>query len=158
MNGIKTFGILADGNLAAGATLSCDSINMKDAHRARFCVNIQAVGVASSYVLLYSGATDGAATSALTFRYAFSDAAQGSSTSDVFTTWSTSANLEVPATTKDGFNLLIEVEATDMDMANNEEWLTLVFADTDTGSTGNVSVVANTEMRYSSQPFATSVA
>ena len=42
-----------------------------------------------------------------------------------------------------------------MDMANAEEWLTLVFADTDTGATGNVSVVAVLQPRYAGEQAVT---
>ena len=145
----KPVPILSDGDLAAGASLSCDSINMKNYHRVTFLVNFQALGGAATYVLLYSGATDGALTSALTFRYAFGAAAQGSANADVFTTKATSANLSVAHATYDNFGLIIEVDASDMDIANAEEWLTLTFADTDTGATGNVSVWALLEPRYS---------
>ena len=147
---LKYVPILSDGDLNAGATLSCDSINMKNHHRARFLINYQTIGGAANYVKLYSGATDGALTSALTFRYAFGGAAQGSASADVFSTWSTSANLSVAHGTYDNYGLIVEIEAAAMDVANAEEWLTLVFADTDTGATGNVSVWAVLEPRYSS--------
>lgn len=140
--------VLSDGDLNAGATLSCDSINMKGFHRCRFIVNYQTIGGAANYVLLYSGATDGAKTSALTFRYGFGGAAQSSSSCDVVSTWSTSANLSVAHATYDNYMLIIDIDASEMDLANNENWLTLVFADTDGGSTGNVSVVAILEPRY----------
>ena len=152
------FGVLSDGDLNAGAQLKCDSINTKNVHSVVFCVNIQAVATASTYVKLFSGATDAAVTSALTFRYAFAAAAQGSASGDVFTTWSTSANLAIAATTYNGFNLLIEVDVSEMDLANAEEWLTLTFNDTDTGSTGNVSVTAVAKTRYKNRPYGTVLA
>ena len=149
------FGVLSDGDLNAGAQLKCDSINTKDVHNVVFAVNIQAVASAATYVKLFSGATDGTCTSALTFRYAFGAAAQGSASGDVFTTWSTSANLAVAASTYDGFALLIEIDVAEMDLANAEEYLTLTFNDTDTGSTGNVSVTAVAKTRYKKRPYAT---
>lgn len=140
--------VLSDGDLNAGATLSCDSINMAKYHRCRFIVNYQTIGGAANYVLLYSGATDGALTSALTFTYGWGGAAYGTANADVVSTWSTSANLSVAHGTYDNYMLVIDINTTEMDTANNEEWLTLVFADTDTGATGNVSVVAILEPRY----------
>lgn len=140
--------VLSDGDLNAGASLSCDSINMAKYHRARFIVNFQTIGGAATYVLAYSGATDGALTSALTFKYGFGGAAYGTASADVVTTWSTSANLSIAHGTYDNYMLIIDINATEMDTANNEDWLTLTFADTDTGATGNVSVVAILEPRY----------
>lgn len=145
----KIVPVLSDGDLNAGATLSCDSINMKNYRRATFLINFQTIGVAASYVLLYSGATDGALTSALTFRYAFGGAATGSASADVLAAETTSANLSVAHATYDNYLLVVEIEAVEMDVANGENWLTLVFADTDTGATGNVSVVAILDPRYS---------
>lgn len=153
----KIVPILSDGDLNAGATLSCDSINMKNFHRATFLVQMQTLGGAANYVLLYSGATTGALTSALTFRYAFGSAAAGSATADVLADWSTSANLSVAHATYDGYLLVIDIKASEMDMANDENWLTLSFADTDTGSTGNVAAIAILEPRYTGNQSATAL-
>lgn len=141
--------VLSDGDLNAGANLSCDSINMAKYHSARFIVNFQTIGGAATYVYAYSGATDGALTSALTFNYGFGGAAYGTANADVVSTWSTSAALTIAHGTYDNYMLIIDVDASVMDLANNEEWLTLVFTDTDTGSTGNVSVTAILQPRYS---------
>ena len=146
---------MSDGDLSAGASLDCDSINMKNYHSCRFVVNYQTIGGAANYVLLYSGATDGAKTSALTFRYGFGGAAYASANADVVSTWATSANLSVAHATYDNYMLIIDIEATEMDLANNEEWLTLTFADTDTGATGNVSVVAVLQPRYAGEQSVT---
>ena len=140
--------VLSDQDLSSAAAMSGDSINMKNYHKAHFIVNFQTLGGAAIYVLVYSGATDGAKTSALTFNYAFGGAAAGSANCDVFSTWATSANLSVAHATYDNYTLLIEVDASIMDVANGEEWLTIVFADTDTGATGNVSVHALLEPRF----------
>ena len=130
------------------ADYACDSINMKNFHKAMFVVLIHATAVSACYIKLYSGATDASLDSALTFRYAFGGAAQGSANCDVLGTEGTSANLSFAATTKDNYMLIIEINAADMDVANGEEWLTLKFLDTDTGLTGRVSVVAILEPRY----------
>lgn len=138
----------SDIDLNTAAANDCDSINMKNYNRATFLINFQTLGGAANYVLLYSGATDGAKTSALTFRYAFGSAAQASANCDVLAAWSTSANLTVAHGTYDNYMLVVDILASEMDTANEEEWLTLTFADTDGGATGNVSVFAILEPRY----------
>jgi hypothetical protein len=130
------------------ADYACDSINMKNFHKATFLVAIHATTTSACYIKLYSGATDGALDSALTFRYAYGSAAQGAASCDVLGAESTSSNLSFAATTKDDYMLIIEIDASEMDVANQEEWLTLKFLDSDTGLTGNVSVFAILEPRY----------
>ena len=138
----KVVPVGSDIDLNAAAANDCDSINMKNFNHATFLVNFQTLAGAAIYVKCYSGATDGTKTSALTFTYAFGGAAQGSANCDVLAAWATSANLSVAHASYDNFLLVVEVDADIMDMANDEEWLTLTFEDTDTGATGNVSVVA----------------
>jgi len=144
----KIVPVLSDLDLTTGAAMSGDSINMKNYHRATFIVNLQTLGGADNYVLLYSGATNGALTSALTFRYAFGSAAAAAANCDVLAAWATSANLTVAHATYDNYILVVDILASEMDVANGENWLTLVFADTDTGATGNVAAVAILEPRY----------
>ncbi len=153
----KIVPVLSDQDLNAAATMPGDSINMKGFHHCTFLVNFQTIGGAANYVKVYSGATDGAATSALTFHYAFGGAATGSASSDVLAAWATSANLSVAHATYDNYLLVIEVPAASMDLANNEEWLTIQFEDTDTGATGNVSVVAVLQPRYSNNRSVTAL-
>lgn len=143
---LKIVPVLSDGDLNAGATLAGDSINMKNYHSVLFIVGMQTLGGAANYIKVYSGATDGATTTALTFRYAFGGAAAGSATSDVYTAWATSSNLSVAHATYDNFTLLIEVEAAAMGAGHN--WLTFQCEDTDTGATGNVQVHAILVPRY----------
>lgn len=147
---LKIVPVLRYQDLNSAATMPADSINMKNYHAATFLVQFHALGGAATYVKVYSGATDAATTSALTFRYAFGSAAQGSASCDVYGAWATSANLSVAHATYDNYLLLIEVDAAAMDLANNEEWLTLQFEDTDTGATGNVTVIAALKPRYNS--------
>lgn len=147
----------SDIDLNAAAANDCDSINMKNHHHATFLVNLQTLGGAAIYIALYSGATDGAKTSALTFWYAFGSAAQGSANCDVLAAYATSAMLTVAHATYDNYMLVIECPATLMDMANEEEWLTLSFLDTDTGATGNVSVMAILQPRYADNQSVTAL-
>ena len=140
--------VASDIDLTGAAVNECASINMATFHKATFIVNFQALGGAAIYVLAYSGAATSTLTSALTFRYALGSAAYGSANSDVLADWSTSANLSIAHATYDNYMLVVEVDAKSMDLANEEAWLTLVFADTDTGATGNVSVTAILDPRY----------
>lgn len=154
----KVVPVASDLDVSGSATNPCDSINMKGFHHATFIVNLQTLGGAALYCKVYSGATDGALTSALTFRYAFASAAAGSANCDVLATEATSANLSIAHATYDNYMLAIEVDASDMDVANGEEWLTLSFPDTDTGATGNLSAVAVLETRYTGKTSATALA
>ena len=153
----KVVPVLSDLDLTDAAAMSGDSLNMKGYHRATFIINFQDLGVEAIYVLLYSGVADGDKTSALRFEYAFGSAAAGAANCDVLEATATSANLTVAHATKDNFMLIVEIDATSMDVANQEGWLTLVFADSDTGATGNVSVHAILEPRYTKYLSATAL-
>jgi hypothetical protein len=154
----KIVPVASDMDVSASATNPCDSINMKNYHHATFIINLQTLGGADLYCKVYSGATDAALTSALTFHYAFGSAATLSATADVLAADSTSANLTIAHATYDNYMLIVEVDASDMDVANGEEWLTLSFPDTDTGATGNLSAVAILEPRYTGNLSATALA
>lgn len=147
-----------DIDLSSAAANDCDSINMKNYHHATFVIGFQTLGGAAIYVALYSGATDGAKTSALTFWYAFGSAAQATANCDVLAAWSTSAMLTVAHATYDNYMLIIECPTEIMDTANDEEWLTLSFLDTDTGATGNVQVHAILQPRYGNNVSVTALA
>lgn len=157
MENYKIVPVGSDIDLNAAAANDCDSINMKNFHRATFLVNLQTLGGADHFIALYSGATNGAKTSALTFRYAFGSAAAAAASCDVLAAWSTSAMLTVAHATYDNYLLVIDIEASAMDLANNENWLTLSFLDTSTGATGNVSVIAVLEPRYTNNQSVTAL-
>jgi len=146
----------SDIDFNVGATQVCDSINMKHYHHATFIVSLQDIGVATPTLKVYSGATDAALTSALTFNYAFGGAAQGSASCDVLAAWATSANLSLTHGTYDNYMLVIEIDASDMDVANSEEWLTMEFTDPG-GATGNASVTAILKPRYAENRSATAL-
>lgn len=132
-----------------------DSMNMKNYHHATIYMQFKSIGVASPLLYAYSGATDAALTSALTFYYAFGGAAAGSALCDVMAAWATSAALTVTHGTYDDYMLILEIDAASMDMANDEEWLTLNFTDPTTGCTGNVTAGAILHPRYKEQSIAT---
>lgn len=133
-----------------------DSINMKNYHRATFLIQLYDIGTASPVLYLYSGATDAACTSALTFRYAFGSAAQGSASCDVLADWSTSAALTLTHGTYDNYLLIVDIKADEMDLANDEDWLTLDFTDPG-GATGQAIVLAVLEPRYMGNQSATAL-
>jgi len=145
----KIVPVLSDLDLSGtDASMPADSINMKNAHRATFLINLQTLAGASATCKVYSGATDGALTSALTFRYAFMTAAKGGTDADVLLAWTSASSVTLTHGTYDNFMLVIDILASEMDTANNEEWLTLDFQDPDTGATGNLSAVAILTPRY----------
>lgn len=128
------------------AGVTADSINMAKAHRVTFILQFGAI-TGDAILYIYSGATDAAKTSALTFKYAYGSAACGSATSDTYTTESTSAALTLTGTTFANRTLVIEVDGAVMDNANNEEWLTL-YINADAGA-GICQACAIVEPRYS---------
>jgi len=138
-----------------GSGVDTDSIKMSDYHRATFILTFGAIA-GDAIIKLYSGATNAAKTSALTFHYAFGGAAQGSADCDVLAADATSAALTVTGATYDDFMLVIEIDAADMDVANSEEWLTLEIDDS--GTSGIVHGVAILEPRYSGNRSITALA
>jgi len=143
----KIVPILSDLDLTTGADMPGDSINMKGFHKCTFIVGLQALGVASCTVAVYSGATDAACTSALYFNYAFGGAAAAAANCDVLEAWTNANSITLTHGTYDNYMLIIEVDAAAMDIANAEEWLTIQFTDPG-GATGNVQVHAVLEPRY----------
>ncbi len=146
----------------AASNLS-DSICMKNFHRCTYLIQLYDIGTASPVLYLYSGASDAACTSALTFRYAFGGAAQGTAVAgstascDVLTAWSTSAALTLTHGTYDNYMLVVDIMASEMDVANGEEWLTLDFTDPG-GATGQAIVFAILEPRYPANRMPTCLA
>ena len=152
---IVPVGVDIDFNTAASNLT--DSINMRDYRRATFLIQLYDIGTASPVLYAYSGATDAACTSALTFRYAFGSAAQGSTDCDVLGAWSTSAALTLTHGTYDNYLLVVDIDASEMDMANDEEWLTLDFTDPG-NATGQAIVIAILEPRYTGNCSETALA
>lgn len=144
----KIVPIFADADYGGGAT--GDSINMKNFHRCTFILTF-GVNSGNGVLTVHSGATDGAATSNLTFHYASASADIGTNTSasvsgDVLAADATAATLTLTAASFNSRMLVVEVDASDMDVANGEEWLTLVIDNSATS--GIVHGVAILEPRY----------
>ena len=152
----KVVPVMSD--LAMGSTpTKSDSINMSKFHRATYIIMIgNTLAGADATLTVWSGATDAAVTSQIYFKYAFSGGAGLSATADVLAADSYVNTLLIAHATKDCFMLIVEVDVADMDMANQEEWLTLSFADA--GTTGEISAVAILEPRYSQACSVTALA
>jgi len=135
-------------DLPMDVTTSGDSINMSGYHKATFILGYQTLGGASTTLALWSGAAAGNLTSVVTFNYAWMSAAAPDEDCDVLGAWTSGTGLTVTHGTYSNYTLIIEVDASAMDVANGEEWLTIVSTDP-TGATGNVQIHAILEPRYS---------
>jgi len=142
-------------NLATGATQVTKGINMKNFHRCTFLIDVGTMGVANSTLKAYSGAADAALTSALAFKYAYGGStsiwgtiAAGADVLAAETTVTAATGLVIVQATYPNYLLVVEVDASIMDITNSEEWLMLEFTDAG-GATGLVSVFAVLESRYS---------
>jgi len=151
--------VFSDQDLAAADTINGDSINMKGFHSATFIVNCQDLGVQDITLYLYSGATDGDLTSALTFNYGWATTAAAGVDCDVLLDWTSAAVVTLTHGTYDNFMLVLEIEAAAMDLATGggEEWLTMNLIDAVTGATGNLSCVAILNPRYKENVHVTAV-
>ena len=151
-------------NYATGATQVTKSINMRNFHRCTFLIDVGSLGASNTALKAYSGAADAAITSALAFKYAYGGATSiwGSTgiLSDVLaaeTTVVAATGLVIVQATYPNYMLLVEVDASIMDIANQEEWLTLEFTDAG-ASTGLASIFAVLEPRYTGSRSATALA
>lgn len=127
-----------------GAGVDADSINMKGFHHATFIITLGVI-VGDAALTVHSGATDGVKSSALTFNYAWGGAAAGSANCDVLDAQAAAATVTLTGT-NDGKMLIVEVDASDMDIANSEDWLTLAIDSA--GTSGIAHIVAILEPRY----------
>lgn len=91
----------------------------------------------------YSGATAGAKTSVMPFKYALGGGAIAAASADVLAAWSTataSSGITLTAASYASHMAVLEIDAADMDTANDEEWLTLNISNA--ASAGIVHIVA----------------
>ena len=127
------------------AGVDAASINMKGFHYATFIITLGAIA-GDAALTVHSGATKGAKTSALPFSYAWMGAAAGSANCDVLATETIGAVTVTLTGTLDGYTLIVEVDSSDMDIANAENWLTLAI---DSAATSGIAhIVAILEPRY----------
>lgn len=142
---LKVTPVMALDTIGAGG--DADSINMSKFHHCTFIMTFGTL-VGDAVMTINSGATDGAKTSALTFNYALGGAALAAANCDVLAADTAAATLTLTAATYTDKMMLVEVDAKAMDLANEEEWLTLSLSNA--GTSGAVDVVAVLEPRYSS--------
>ena len=158
----KIVWLAEDIDINSAATNPSDGINMKNYHDCLFVVHYIDLGAANHYVRVQSGATEGAYSSNLLFKYAFGGAALSAASADVYATWASVTAavpyLSVAHGTYDNYTLLVYVEAADMDVANQEEWLNISFDDDLTTATGQAVVMAILTPRYPSGNIATCLA
>ena len=156
-------------NLATGATQVTKGINMKNFHRCTFLIDVGTMGTANATLKAYSGATDDvtALTSAIAFKYAYGAStgiwaagggtpASGADVLAAETAVVAGTGLVIVQATYLNRMLIVEVEATMMDVANGEEWLYLEFTDAG-GATGLVDIFAILDPRYTSNRSATAL-
>ena len=160
--------VVSDLNLATGATQVTKGINMKGYHHATFLISFGTIGSDNVTLRATSGAADLAVTSDLPFKYAYGAStcifagagttpAAGADVLAAETTVVAATGLVVLQATYSNHMLLVEVDASIMDIANGEEWLSLEF--TDGGSaTGLVTIFAILEPRYTGNLSATALA
>lgn len=139
----KVVPVMASDDINAG--VDADSINMKNYHKATFILLFGTLN-GDAVLTVNSGATDGAKTSALTFHYALGGATVGSADCDVLAADATASSLTLTAATYTDKMLIIEVDAADMDTANDEEWLTLSLSNA--ANSGTCDAIAILEPRY----------
>jgi len=153
--------ISQDGDL--GADLTCDSINMRNYHKACLVFVFGTLTTASQVLTINSGATNAAISSALYFNYAWGGAAVGTAVAgstascDVLSDWTNAATLTITHGSYDNKMLVCEVNADDMDLANNEYFLTAFFDDPGT-AVGTVDAWAILDNRYKSNRGGTALA
>jgi len=143
-----------DIDINGGANNYGASINMRGFHRATFICQYEDLGGANHTVKFYSGAAVSTYSSAVPFYYARGTAAVSAVTTatadqDLMTATTAVADtgLAVAHDTYDNFLFVFVVDAADMDLANQEEWLSIDFVDAG-GATGRAIVIAILEPRY----------
>ena len=77
---------------------------------------------------VYSGATAGAKTSSIPFKYAYGGGSIGAASADYLSAWgdgSASSGMTLTGTVYTSKMAVLNIDVDAMDLANNEEWLTL---------------------------------
>jgi hypothetical protein len=157
----KIVPVFQDGDMSS--TISGDSINMKNYHSATLIFTFGTLGTASSVLTINSGSVNGTAASALTFNYAWGGAAIGTAVAgstascDVLADWTSAATLTITHDAYDNYMLVVEIDASAMDIANGEEWLIATLTDPGT-ATGTVDCIAILKPRYAENRSETALA
>lgn len=117
---IKIVPIISAVDLAGGAA-TAESVCMKNYRHVTFVFNFGNI-TGDSVLTIAEGATDAAATSAVTFSYRATAIACGTALSDVLGTESTSAALTLTAASYTNMTLVVEIDAAEM--TDGYDWLT----------------------------------
>lgn len=136
----KLVPVLSSANINAG--VDTDSVDMQGAKSASFlCVfGPSYAGAAGAILTLYSGATHGTKTTAMTFNYRYGGAAIKSASADVLSAIATSAALQIATATLVSRLVVIEINADQI--TDGHRYLTLeVGAEADAGELAVVAVV-----------------
>lgn len=140
------------------------SINMKNFHRCTFLIDVGTMTAQNVTLKAYSGAEDAGLDSTLAFKYAYGGATSiylsTGILSDVLAAEVTvvaASGLVIDQATYPNYLLVVEIDSTIMDVASQEEWLTLEFTDAG-GAGGLASVFAVLEPRYGQSRSATAFA
>ena len=126
-----------------------DSVKFGGMERVVFLLMMAAL-TGDAILKFYSGVTDGAKTTALTFRYRLADGVQGAATGDSFGAWLTSAALTLTAATYANKMLLIEIEATEM--TADHEFLTPEVSSAASAFNASIAMLGATKNRRLNVP------
>jgi hypothetical protein len=144
-------------NWTTGASQDTDSINMKNFHSCTYLIDVGTMAAGNSTMTIASGPADGVKTTALTFKYAYGGATAIYSAPgvghDVLAASTSVATLEIDQGTYPNYLLVVEVDASQMDVANGHEWLTMTM--TDIAATGLTSIMAVLKPRFTEANSAT---
>lgn len=125
------------------SSLDLDSFRMNEYNHATILISHSAAVTGNSVLTVNCGATVGAKTYAMDFRYRYGGAAEGAANADVLSAFvlTTVNYLTLTAATFQGRVLVIEVDAAEMQNAGVQyDWLTVNFDGT--ASVGTVSAFA----------------
>ncbi len=128
---LKIVPLLRSANINAGT--DTDSVDMSEAEHVMFLLSFGAcAGAAGAIIKVYEGTSHGSKGTALTFNYRYGSAAVGVATVDVYSAWATSAALAIATATIANRELIIELDAAEMD--DGYRYLTLeIGAEADSG-------------------------
>ena len=151
----KIVPLLASANTGAGVTL--DSINMKGYHRA--CIIFTNGATSGSAVLkIYSAAAAAGTSSEVTFTAAVAGGAIAAASADYLgatTSVTAASGFTLASASQSSKMVVFQVDASDMDIANGEEWLVPVISSV--GTSGVTHAVAILDPRYTGNRSATSL-
>jgi hypothetical protein len=147
--------VMNEADISGGA--DGDSICMKNYHSATFLVFSETTNWgAGPDIKIYSGATDGTKTTAMTVNYRYGSAAVGSANSDVLTDWQTAASEIAMGADHEGYLYVIEVEA--REMTDGHDWLTISVDDDASATGGGFACLAILTPRYPKNIISTALA